>query len=129
MILQPTSPLRTAEDIDSCIIKIVDTNADSVMSMVELVDFSLKKMKKIEHDQILPLIEDEGSQSARRQDLAKIYKRNCAIYLTKTELIKQGDLFGQISRPHIMSAASSIDINEPSDWQTAEAFIKNLNDK
>ncbi|MCI0533120.1 acylneuraminate cytidylyltransferase family protein, partial [bacterium] len=33
MILQPTSPLRTAEDIDACI-KIADeTHADSVMSM------------------------------------------------------------------------------------------------
>ena len=39
MILQPTSPLRTAEDIDLAIKKAVDTDSDSVMSMVELVDF------------------------------------------------------------------------------------------
>ena len=124
MILQPTSPLRTAEDIDACIQKIIDTDADSVMGVLELIDFSLKKLKKIEDDQILPLVEDEGNQSARRQDLSKIYKRNCAIYLTKTDLIMQGDIFGKISRPHIMSAESSVDINEPIDFQIAELYLK-----
>lgn len=124
MILQPTSPLRTTKDIDACIKKAIDTEADSVMSVLELVDFSLKKLKKIENDQILPLIEDEGAQSARRQDLSKIYKRNCAIYLTKTELIKQGDIFGEISRPYIMSAESSIDINQLADFELAEFFLK-----
>jgi CMP-N,N'-diacetyllegionaminic acid synthase len=129
MILQPTSPLRTSADIDACIQKIVGTDADSVMGVLELVDFSLKKLKKIEDDLILPLVEDEGSQSARRQDLSKIYKRNCAIYLTKTDLIMQGDIFGQISRPYIMSAESSVDINEPIDFQVAEVFLKNLKNK
>ncbi len=49
MILQPTSPLRSAEDIDACIQKIVDTGADSVMSMYELTDFAPKKIKKIDY--------------------------------------------------------------------------------
>lgn len=124
MILQPTSPLRTAEDIDACIEKIVDTNADSVMSMMELVDFSLKKLKVIEDDEIKPLVEEEAGQSSRRQDLSKIYKRNCAIYLTKTELIMKGDLFGKISRPYIMSEERSVDINKPIDFELAEFWIK-----
>ncbi len=123
MILQPTSPLRSSEDIDKSIEKIVETNADSVMSMMELTDFSIKKLKKIENDIILPLQDEEGNQSSRRQDLDKIYKRNCAIYLTKTELIKQGDLFGKISRAYIMPENRSVDINVPIDFELAEFFI------
>lgn len=126
MILQPTSPLRSSEDIDACIKKIIDTDADSVMSMLELVDFSLKKLKKIEDDKILPLIEEEGEQSARRQEEKKVYKRNCAIYLTKTEFIMKGDLFGKISRPYIMSTQHSTDINEPVDFELVEFFLKKL---
>lgn len=126
MILQPTSPLRTAEDIDACIEKIVDTGADSVMSMKELVDFSLKKLKKIENDVILPLVEEEDKQSSRRQDLERVYKRNCAIYLTKTELVMKGDLFGKVSRPYIMPAERSVDINKASDFEIAEFWIKKL---
>lgn len=127
MILQPTSPLRIAEDIDESIRKIVDTGADSVMGMMELVDFSIKKLKKIEDDTVLPFLEDEGKESSRRQDLEKMYKRNCAIYLTKTDLIMAGDIFGKVSRPHIMPEERSVDINEPMDFEIAELIIKKNN--
>ncbi|MCI0566097.1 acylneuraminate cytidylyltransferase family protein [bacterium] len=126
MILQPTSPLRTAEDIDACI-KIADeTHADSVMSMKELDDFAPKKIQKIEDGIIFPLFEDEGKASARRQDLPKAYKRNTAIYLTKTDVIMTGDLFGKISRAYIMPAERSLDINRPIDFEFAEFWLKKL---
>lgn len=124
MILQPTSPFRVSEDIDACIEKIVDSNADSVMSMVELVDFSLKKIKRIENDLILSAIEDEGKQSAFRDSDEKFYKRNAAIYLTKSNFIKEGDLFGKVSRPYIMPQERSLDINEPFDFSLAEYLLK-----
>lgn len=124
MILQPTSPLRAGKDIDECIKKIVETKADSVMSMAELVDFSLKKLKKIDNDLILPLVEDEGAASSRRQDAEKVYKRNGVVYLTRVELIMQGDLFGRVCRPYIMPGEKSIDINEPIDFKLAEFWLK-----
>lgn len=123
MILQPTSPFRTVEDIDACIKKIVDTDSDSVMSMVELTDFSLKKLKKIENDRIFPLLEEEGRFSTFRDQDIPVYKRNCAIYLTKTEYLKQGDLFGKISLAHIMPAERSLDINTPFDFEFAQFLI------
>lgn len=126
MILQPTSPFRTSDDIDACIKKIVDTDADSVMSVVQLVDFSLKKLKKIEDDILLPFVEDEGVQSSRRQDLMPMYKRNCAVYLTKRELIEVGDLFGTVSRPYIMPEERSVDINKPIDFEIAEFFAQRI---
>lgn len=129
MILQPTSPLRTGQDIDECIKKIVDNNADSVMSMFELVDFSLKKLKKIENGLILPLVEDEGKKSSRHQDLEKIYKRNCAIYLTRVDLIERGDLFGKKSLAYLMPAERSADINKPYEFELAEFWVKKLKGK
>ncbi len=127
LILQPTSPLRTAGDIDGCIQKCVDTDADSVMSMVELIDFSLKKLKRIETDIIVPLVEDEGTFSAQRNTSEKVYKRNAAIYLTKTVFLEKNDLFGKISRPYIMPPERSVDINEPVDFELAEFFLKKVN--
>jgi len=123
MILQPTSPLRTSKDIDECIKLIVDTNADSVMSMVQITDFSAKKNKKIKEGVILPFFEAEGPQSGRRQDENPAYIRNCAIYLTKTQLIENGDLFGKISRAYVMPQERSIDINNPVDFELAEFWV------
>lgn len=125
MILQPTSPLRTAEDIDACIELAQRTGADSVMSMYELVDMAIKKLKAIDSDgKILPLVLDEGKFSSRRQDLEKIYKRNAAIYLTKTALIMEGDLFGKDARAYVMPESRSIDIHKPFDLELAEFLIK-----
>lgn len=125
MILQPTSPLRTAADIDAAIKKAIDTNSDSVMSMMELVDFDPAKIKKIDtEDSIQPMFENEGKQSARRQQGEQAYKRNCAIYLTKTAVVEEGQLFGAKSTAYIMPLERSIDINEPIDLEYAEFLLR-----
>lgn len=123
MILQPTSPFRTAEDIDACIRLAVDTGADSVMSMMELVDFSVAKLKVLDADgRIFPLAEAEGGQSKRRDELPKVYKRNCAVYLTKVERVMADDLFGQDSRAYVMPPDRSVDINTPFDFELAQVL-------
>ena len=124
MILQPTSPLRTSGDIDAAIEMAVDNDADSVMSMVELSDFSKKKIKKISDSIIEPFFEAEGNESSRRQDLEPAYKRNCAIYLTRTDLIMQGDLFGEKSVAYIMPEERSVDINTPYDFSLTEFLLQ-----
>ena len=129
MILQPTSPFRTAKDIDECIKKIVDTKADSVMSMVKLSDFSLPKLKKIKDDKILPWVKEEGKRSAMKHEIPEVYKRNTAIYLTKTSVIRKEDLFGRISRPYIMPPERSIDINTPFDFTVADLLMKAIKRK
>ncbi len=127
MFLQPTSPFRTSEDIDASIRLVVDTGADSVMSMVELVDFSVAKLKVIDADgRIQPLAEAEGTQSKRRDELPKVYKRNCAIYLTAVQHIANNDLFGQDSRAYIMPPERSVDINTPIEFELAAVLAPRL---
>ena len=123
MLLQPTSPLRTAEDIDACIEIATKTDADSVMSMVEITDLSIPKLKRIEDDRILPLFEEEGAAPAPRKASDPIYKRNTAIYLTKSSLIAAGEMFGDVSRPYIMPAERSVDVNEQFDFDLAEFYM------
>ena len=124
MILQPTSPFRTASDIDESIKKAVDTNADSVMSMMKLVDFSAPKLKVLDGDIIKPWADTEGKQSASRNELKDVYKRNCAIYLTKVPVLMAGDLFGEVSRAIVMPNLRSADINTPEDFDYAEFLAR-----
>lgn len=125
MILQPTSPLRRAADIDACLEIAARTGADSVMSMVELPDFAPQKLKTIDADgRIQPLLHDEGPQSARRDVHGAVYKRNTAIYLTKTAVLERGDLFGHDSRAYVMPRERSVDINDPVDLDLAAFFLQ-----
>lgn len=126
MILQPTSPLRTSEDIDAAIMKATETGADSVMSMVEVQDFAFEKLKWLDGDKIKPLFEDEGTSSKSRNETPNAFKRNTAIYLTKVECLLRGDLFGKDSRAYVMPAARSVDINDPTDLTLAEFWMRTL---
>lgn len=121
MILQPTSPFRTAKDIDACMQKMEDTGCDSVMGVLKLTDVSIPKLKRLEDDCIFPFTDiTEGKESASRHAAPDVYQRNGAVYLTKTSLIFENDLFGADSRAHIMSEDRSIDINTLLDFAFAE---------
>lgn len=124
MILQPTSPFRLADDIDACIEKMEQTGCDSVMSMKKLEDFSLPKLKRLEEDRIFPWREEEGKESAQRTEAEAVYKRNCAVYLTRVERLRENDLFGADSRAHVMPEERSLDINTPFDFALAQFFAE-----
>jgi len=126
MMLQPTSPLRTGADIDACVSIAAESDADSVFSMKELPDFAPQKIKTIEHGEIRPFLMEESGQSAPRHKGKKVYKRNCAIYLTRTDLILQGDQFGRKAMAYVMPQERSIDINEPVDLELAAFWMKKL---
>ena len=114
IILQPTSPLRTGIDIDNAINKMIKTDADSIISLVNITGFALDWIKKIKNDIIYSFYKDE-KEGIPRQKLDTLYKRNGAIYLTKTSVLKKGSIFGKSSRPYIMPAEKSVDINEEFD--------------
>lgn len=127
LMLQPTSPMRTGADIDACIQLAAEKSADSVFSMKQLIDFAPQKLKILDDDgRILPYGEKEKGQSAPRHVGPDLYKRNCAIYLTKTELIEQGDQFGDTSYAYVMPEERSIDINTPVDFALAEFWMHQL---
>ena len=124
LMLQPTSPLRTSEDIDASIELAMKNDADSVFSMKQLTDFAPQKLKTLDKNgKIYPLLEEEKGQSAPRHKGPKVYKRNCAIYLTKKDLIKNGDQFGELSYAYVMPEERSIDINDLADLNLAEYYL------
>lgn len=125
LFLQPTSPLRTAEDIDASIRLLEETGADSVMGMVKLVNFTTANLKKIASDgRIGSFIDDEGKDTKRRQEQQDVYKRNGSIYLTRVSWLRTGDLFGQDSRALVMPPERSVDIDTPFDFVLGEFMMR-----
>lgn len=124
--LQPTSPFRLAEDIDGTIQMLIDTNADSALSMVEVDENHPIKMKKIIDGKILPfsIPEPEGM---RRQDFPPAYKRSGAVYvLQRNNLMEKNIQYGENLVAYIVPKERSIDIDDELDWIKAEYMIKKL---
>lgn len=126
VVLQPTSPFRIADDIDQTIQKLIDTKADSAVSLVEVVNSEHPiKVKKLEGDRVLPYVIPEV-EGTRRQDLPVAYKRSGAVYTMRRDLIvKENKLYGEHIVAHIVPKERSIDIDYPWDWIQAEYILNN----
>ncbi len=94
--------------------------------MKEIADFAPQKFKVIENGEIKPFLQEESGQSAPRHKGKNVYKRNGAIYMTKSELILSGDQFGAKSMAYVMPMERSMDINDPHDLAIAEFWMRKL---
>lgn len=128
-LMHATAPLKTVEDIDGAIKKALETGADSVASVVRVIDYHPMKMKKIVKGRLVEFSEElvalRGGEMVRRQDLPPAYIRNDCIYVTKRDvLMKQNSFFGKDCRPYIMPEERSLNIHEKHDFLIAEALMK-----
>lgn len=124
VVLEPTSPLRTTEDIDKALEKHITTDADSVVSVVKTDHWHPIRAKKIENGVLCDYCLEE-KEGVRRQDLPPAYFRDGAFYSVKRDVLMKGHrLYGKVTRPYIMPPERSIDINSVSDFKLAEILMK-----
>jgi len=124
LLLQPTAPFRTAEDIEAALALAARGGCDSVISVVQVFAVHPILMKRIENDRLLPfyLEEEEGT---RRQDYQPpAYMRNGAIYLTRRDvLMERNSIWGGVIRPYIMPEKRSVSIDSELDLKLAELVL------
>ena len=121
LLLQPTTPFRTAEDIKAAIALAEAGDCDSVISVVQVGDHHPARMYRITDGYMGALMPDESTK--RRQDLSPLYLRNGAIYLTKRDVIMGGRMWGDKVKPYVMPEERSINIDTMLDWKLAEAML------
>jgi len=119
--LQPTSPLRTYQDINQAVKLFSDDPlADSLVSVIEVPhQFSQEKTMSLSGKYLC------GSTKVRRRQEVDIkYARNgAAIYITKSERLSEY-IFGGNIVPYVMHKINSFDIDDSDDWEIVEKIIK-----
>lgn len=129
VLLQPTSPLRTAVHIDEAVDLFVAKKADTVVSVIEVPHrFSPYSIMQLEDGYLRDFwTEDVEFDRYRRQEMPKLYARNGpAILVTKTDVILDSNSFyGSKVIPYIMREEVSIDIDNYHDLELASAIIEN----
>lgn len=122
-LLQCTSPLRKAEDIDGTIEKALSTNMDGAISVCE-AEINPYWVNVFDGDNLRYFLK-EGQKIKRRQDLPEVYRMNGAVYVIKTDiLLKQKTFETDNIAGYIMSNENSIDIDTETDFKIAELFMK-----
>lgn len=129
VLLQPTSPFRTAQMIDEAIEQYFESKSEneSVVSVIDTGYYYELLFKKNENG----FLEGEylNTNKSFTQEMKFALSPNGAIYIAGVKAFLENRSFykGNI-RPYLMSKESSIDIDTKEDFQRAEKLIKsNLN--
>ena len=121
VVLQPTAPLRTAEDIDAAMTLLKATGADSVVSVCPVGDTHPARMYRLTNDRLVPY--RVVPPNRLRQALETLYHRNGAVYACRRELVETGTLIGPDTRPLLMPRSRSLNIDEETDLAFAEFLL------
>lgn len=124
VLLQCTSPFRTAEDIDGAIDLCIDQEADSCISVCKAASSPYRMLTVDDKGRLCSFL---GSDKTflPRQKLPEIYEFNGAVYVIKTEtLLRTGDLVSENTLAYVMKKERSLDIDSLWDYRIAEALIE-----
>ena len=125
ILLQPTSPLRTATHIDEACNNLLANKASSLISVLESDNTILKSL----------ILDDQQKLSASftgnffempRQSLPHTFKPNGAIYISEIlSYIGCNSFLQENTIPYHMDEESSTDIDTPNDLLNTENILKN----
>ena len=123
VLLQPTSPLRTTDDIDTGIRLCAEDGVNSCVSFTPLV-------KPFEWlfdmgDDMCPIRLAQTNFLGQRQDGRTLYYPNGAVYVARVDwLLQQRSFYGPGFRAFVMPVERSLDIDTAHDVVLAEQLIR-----
>lgn len=110
LMLQPTSPLRSVDEVEECIDTLLGGDWDSVWTVSETAtSYHPQKQVRLSPGGKLEFYLDSGEQIVARQELQPAYHRNGVCYAFTAEFVRAGNsVFSSgrstavvLSRPHV----------------------------
>ena len=127
LLLQPTSALRSAADIDGIWQFCQEQGAPSAVSVCEVSKHPYWMYQCDPTHRLEPFVKGRPDVT-RRQDLSAACALNGALYLARTEwLLKQSGFIGPETLGYIMPPERSVDLDTPQDWRWVEFLIEQSN--
>ncbi len=125
LLLQPTSPLRTAADVVEALSLGEEKEATAVISVTDANSAHPAKLKLVEDGMLRPYL-GTSFTPVRRQDFGfDVYRTNGAIYLTRRDvLMDEHSFYGKRPCAYVMPSERSIDIDTRLDFEIAEFLFQ-----
>ena len=121
MLLQNTSPFRTAEHVKEAL-KLYSPEEDMVVSVKECPANPYYCVFEEDYNGYLHVCKGDGN-IFRRQDAPKVYEYNGAIYIMNAETLKTTHMHKMKKRvKYVMDDLSSFDLDTMTDWSIAESI-------
>ncbi len=127
MILQPTVPFRSADDIRNAVRLLEERGAEAVVSVTE-ADHAVYWSAELPPDGDMRIFHERIQYIVQRQKLPKQYLLNGAIYLTKVDhLFNSTDIYERGCLAYVMPKERSRDIDTLEDLEWCEFLLTRRN--
>ena len=124
VLLQPTSPLRIADDIAECWRAFIQ-GASSVTT-ISIEDHPSALSVRVLDDERIEWVNAPANDRLRRQGFATLYRLTGAVYVTAVDALRREKAFvvSGLTRGIAVPAERSIDIDRPADLDAAEGVLR-----
>ncbi len=124
VLLQPTSPFRTAEDIDNAISKFEKTEKESLLSVCHVSQHSSDCITVDANGNIERFCLSRDESMVGRQDYQKVYFIDGSVYISSTKrFLRKKTIFDFKSEVFVIRKSHGIDIDDHFDLELARAII------
>ncbi len=121
VLLQATSPLRRADDIDAAVSLFDDSGADCVVSVVGVPHaYRPGKLVALDGDRVVA----SGDAPLHRGGPPAYARNGPAVLVVRTAGLARRGLYGGDVRAYVMSADRSLDVDTPDDLRLADVLLR-----
>lgn len=125
VLLEPTSPLREARDINIAIEQLFNSNADSIVGICKTEDQNPAFLVFKNEKDFISGYENHDMKVLRRQDIKDVYFFEGTIYISKTDvLLNKKTFYHENTIGYVVPKYKSLEIDDIDDFIMVEAIMK-----
>ena len=125
VLIEPTSPLREARDIDIAIEQLFNSNADSIVGICKTEDQNPAFLVFKNEKDFISGYENHDMKILRRQDIKDVYFFEGTIYISKTDvLLNKKTFYHENTIGYVVPKYKSLEIDDIDDFIMVEAIMK-----
>jgi CMP-N-acetylneuraminic acid synthetase len=125
MMLQPTSPFRSQDEMDQIGAIIQDNpHFTSIVSVNSVGGQHPDRMYRLADGELKPLVHQNNQDNKPRQLLEDLYIKDGAYYLLRVSTLRNKTLLGDRMLPLIRSGLCTVNIDSETDFKIAELIDK-----
>lgn len=124
-LLQPTCPLRLAEDVEGALKLLIDSKSDSVITITDVGGRHPRTLYNCDIDGRLEAYLPSPAQGVRRQQFENLYWRTGGVYAMRRDvLMNERSLYGQDVRGYMVPEERAFNIDSLFDWSMCDAWLQ-----
>ena len=128
LLLEPTSPFRSQQDLNTCIRKVLKNKIESMVSVNKVTEQHPIFLHYINKKNILiPYLKNPQNRHVRRQEIRPLFYLEGSIYISKiSTLLKFKSFYHKKTQAYKIGKWKSLEIDDIDDFNLAKFYAKEL---